>query len=88
MGGGGGGVNESISVFLHVCSQQGERWENCWEKQKSNSEPEGQKEREWTKKQRDRERQDVIHGNLFLKIKQTYTSSNPEAPQADQYPLC
>ena len=38
---------------------------------------------------RNRERQeDVRHGNLFLKINQTYTSSNPEVPQADQYPLC
>ena len=25
----GGGINESISVLLYVCSQQGERWENC-----------------------------------------------------------
>ena len=77
-------MNQSLFSFMSVHSKERDG-ENCWEKQKSKRQPEGQKEREWTEKQR---QEDVRHGNLFLKINQTYTSSNPEAPQADQDPLC
>ena len=81
-------MNQSVFSFMSVHSK--ERDGKTVEKNRN------QRESLWNRKEEselrnrgiERDKKMRYMRNLVLKINQTYTSSSPKVPQADQYPLC